>query len=88
MFSIFNGKKRSVHESERLNVADFMHMFLRELMSYEIRTLRIKNYRICTESEAERIKGLINSPANPFKTTTLIQGKNDDWQEVEYRISK
>ncbi len=85
MISIFNGKKRSVHECERLDIADFMHTFLCELMNYEVRTLRTKTYRIRTEAEAERIRGLINSPTNPFKTVSMIQGKSDEWQEVVYK---
>lgn len=87
MTSIFGGRKRRISNSERLDIRDFLQSFLEELLSLPKLKSELKGYRIRSEEEAERIKGLINSRGQYFKTVEMIQGEKDDCQEVEYRPS-
>lgn len=87
MTSIFDGRKRRISNSERLDIKDFLQCFLEELRSKESRSRIHKDYRIRTISDAERIKALINSPSLYFNTAAMIQSEKDNWQEVCYRQS-
>jgi len=60
-----------IDQLSRINIADYLRVFLVELSKRETRPVR----RIANRGEAERIKGLMNIAKNsPFKSFRDIQG--------------
>ena len=67
---------------ERIDIADYLRTFLRELSKLEH-----KNAEIKSELDALRVKGLMNVPANTtFKSLEDIRNGQPYWkyQEVDY----